>query len=57
MTKNVTFYMFDYIFSHGYQINQLDKIATRNTQGCASARKFANICEFVSEICEFDLKN
>ena len=28
-----------------------------NRQGCASARKFANICEFVSEICEFDLKN
>ena len=25
-------------------------------QGCASARKFANICEFVSEIYEFDLK-
>ena len=26
-------------------------------KGCASARKFANICEVESEICEFDLKN
>ena len=25
-------------------------------QGCASARKFVNICEFVSGICEFDLE-
>ena len=32
-------------------------IEERKIQGCASARKFANICEFESEICEFDLKN
>ena len=25
-------------------------------QGCANPRKFANICEFISEICEFDLR-
>ena len=25
-------------------------------KGCASACKFANICEFVSKICEFDLE-
>ena len=24
-------------------------------QGCANPRKFANICEFIDEICEFDL--
>ena len=30
--------------------------AHAHAQGCASARKFANICELISEICEFHLE-
>ena len=26
------------------------------SEGCANPRKFANICEFISEICEFGLE-